>query len=81
MANDPKRPRIGELAVDTTELAGQAGASPEGARRRLHGNQPGREKARKEIRDNQPLYGELAGVTGRNFEDLRATDEHRGKSM
>lgn len=75
MANDPKRPRIGELAVDATELEGKLVDLPKGARRRLRGDQPGLAKAMKEIRDNQPLYGEMAGVTGRNFEDLRATDE------
>lgn len=75
MKDDAKGLRIGGLSVDASALEGKLVDLPKGARRRLRGDQPGLQKAMKEIRDNQPLYGELAGVTGRNFEDLRATDE------
>ncbi len=50
MANDAKRPRIGELAVNTTELAGQLVDLPKGPEVAAR-NQPGLEKAKKEIRD------------------------------
>jgi hypothetical protein len=75
MANDSNRPRVGALIVDATVLGGKLVDLPKGARARLRKERAGVEKAMKEIRDNQPIYGELAGVTARNFEDLRATDE------
>jgi hypothetical protein len=76
MANDPRPRHIARLAVDATGLVDILVDLPQGARQRLRGDQPGVELVLGEIVSNQPDYGERAGVTAANFEEMLRLSEH-----
>ncbi|HWN66407.1 MAG TPA: hypothetical protein VNM90_02145 [Haliangium sp.] len=70
MAANAKPVSINDLFVDARHLAPGVRDLPNGERQGMRTEQPGFPTTIKEIADNQPLYGEKAGITARNFQDL-----------
>ena len=79
MANDPKKPLFGELAVDATDLADDLVDLPERARVGMRREQPGYDLAEAEIGANQEKYGERAGITMLTLQELHASTERIAK--
>lgn len=73
MADDPKNPEIGELAVDVTDLAPVIVDLPPGDGQGLKSEQEGCDEVVDEIVANQPGWGAKAGVSKEEVEDLTAT--------
>jgi hypothetical protein len=71
MSSDPKRPDVGDLVVDATDLAGIIVDLPPGKRLGLRSTQPGFDGVVGEIRANQPILGAQAGLRD---EDVAAID-------
>jgi hypothetical protein len=72
MSSDPKRPDVGDLVVDATDLAGIIIDLPPGKRLGLRTPQPGFDEVVGEVRANQPTFGAQAGLRD---EDVAAIDE------
>lgn len=70
MADKAKPVSLNDLFLDARHLAPGVRDLPGGARQGMRTEQPGFTITIKEIVDNQPLYGEKAGITARNFQDL-----------
>jgi hypothetical protein len=70
MANDPKKPVLGELSVDATDLEPTIVDLAPGERQGLRTAQPGCDAAVTEVVANQPTYGERAGITALTFQEL-----------
>jgi hypothetical protein len=75
MSNDPKRPDVGDLVLDATDLAGFIVDLPPGKRLGLRSTQPGFEGVVGELRANQPTLGAQAGLRD---EDLAGLEEDLG---
>lgn len=75
MANDPKRPILGELAVDATHLAGRLIDLPPGGKQGLRTAQPGCDAVVAEILANQEMFGERAGITALKLQELRDAND------
>jgi hypothetical protein len=71
MADKAKAVSLNDLFLDARHLAPGVRDLPPGGRVGLRTEQPGYQDTIREIVDNQPLYGEKAGITGRNFQDLQ----------
>lgn len=71
MAANAKPVSLNDLFLDARHLAPGVRDLPSGARQGMRTAQPGFTGMIKEIVDNQPLYGEKAGITTRNFQDLQ----------
>jgi hypothetical protein len=71
MADNVKAVSINDLMVDARHLAPRVRDLPPGARLGMRSEQPGFLAVLKEIIDNQSLYGEQAGITAKNFQDLQ----------
>jgi hypothetical protein len=70
MAANAKPVSLNDLFLDARHLAPSVRDLPNGARQGMRTAQPGFQAMIKEVVDNQPLYGEKAGITARNFQDL-----------
>jgi hypothetical protein len=71
MAENTKPVSINDLLLDARHLAPGVRDLPNGARQGMRSEQPGFPAMIKEIVDNQPVYGEKAGITAMNFQDLQ----------
>lgn len=74
MANDPRKPLFGELAVDATDLEGLVDL-PERARLGLRRAQPGYEVSEAEVVANQETYGERGGITALTVHEITTSTE------
>lgn len=72
MAGEIKYLSLNDLILDGRHLQPKIRDLPNGARQGMRAEQANFPFVLKEIRDNQPLYGEQAGISPRNFEDLQA---------
>jgi hypothetical protein len=72
MAEEIKYLSLNDLLLDGRHLQGKIRDLPNGARQGMRAEQPNFPNVIKEITDNQPLYGEQAGISSRNFQDLQA---------
>ena len=72
MSKDPKRPDVGDLVLDATDLAGIIVDLPPGRRLGLRSTQPGFDGVVGEIRANQVTLGARAGLRD---EDVAAIEE------
>ena len=79
MANDPRKPLFGELAVDATDLAPDLVDLPERGRIGMQREQPGCDVAEAEVHANQDKYGERAGITSLTAQEMRAARERINK--
>jgi hypothetical protein len=79
MSNDPKRPDVGDLVVDATDLAGIIVDLPPGGRLGLRSTQPGFEGVVGELRANQPAMGAQAGLRDEDLAGLEQDLAHRAE--
>lgn len=75
MGENRKRPDLGVLAIDVTHLAPFLTDLPPGGRQGLRGTLEGFPEVMHEIVSNQPSFGERAGVSTKDFDELRAAQE------
>lgn len=75
MANDPKNPEVGELVIDTSDLAQYIVDLPPGGLKGLLAKRDGFDNVIAEIIANQPLYGGKAGITGEDFTNIQTSNE------
>lgn len=72
MAEEIKYLSLHDLLLDARHLQPKIRDLPNGARQGMRVEQANFPLVVKEITDNQPLYGEQAGISPRNFSDLQA---------
>ena len=70
MANDPKMPEVGEVHIDATDLLTFLKDLPEGATRGMRTEQDGFVEVLQEVLSNQAAYGDKAGITTGDINDL-----------
>jgi hypothetical protein len=70
MTASTKQISIHDLSVDATHMASRMRDLPPGARKGMRKEQRGFREMLKELVDNQPRFGELAGITPTNFQEL-----------
>lgn len=75
MGSDPKKPEIGDLMIDATDLSEVLVDLPPGARQGMRATQPGVDKVLAEIDANQAQFGERAGVTAYDLDSIRTNRE------
>lgn len=75
MANDPKKPQYGALAVDATDLEDKLVDLDERGRVGMQSEQPGCDLAEAEIEANHDEYSQRGGITALTMEELRASQE------
>lgn len=71
MAQEIKYLSLNDLLLDGRHLQERIRDLPNGARQGMRGEQPNFLRVIKEITDNQTQYGDQAGVSPRNFQDLQ----------
>ena len=74
MEKDPKKPSMGDLSIDASDLTFLVDLPP-GATVGMRTRQEGYEEALHEILANQEVYGMRAGVTPHDIEQLRLAEE------
>lgn len=79
MSNDPKRPDVGDLVLDATDLAGIIVDLPPGKRLGLRSTQPGFDGVVGEIRANQPTLGAQAGLRDEDVVAIEADLAYRAE--
>jgi hypothetical protein len=73
MSIDPKRPDVGDLIVDATNLTGVVVDVPSEKLIGLRTSQPGCDEVVIEVRSNQPVLGVLAGIRDEDIADIEKT--------
>lgn len=73
MSLDPKRPDVGDLILDATNLAGVIVDVPTDKLGGLLTSQPGCDEAVAEVRSNQPVLGVQAGIRDEDVADINTT--------
>lgn len=73
MSMDPKRPDIGDLIIDATNLTGIVVDVPTDKLSGLLTTQPGCDEVVAEVRSNQPVLGVQAGIRDEDVADIDAT--------
>lgn len=79
MSNDPKRPDIGDMSIDASEVAPFVVDLPPGGMLGLRSAQPGFAEALAELLSNQPSLGVYAGVRDEDITDIQSTVAKREK--
>lgn len=75
MANDPKKPLLGELSVDATDVEEDLVDLEERARLGMRSEQPEYDLVEEELSANQPQFGERAGITNLTVQEIQGTTE------
>ena len=73
MSLDPKRPDVGDLIVDATNLLGVVVDVPTDKLGGLLTSQPGCDEVVAEVRSNQPVLGVQAGIRDEDVADINTT--------
>jgi len=75
MPDTPKVPQPGDTVIDVTAIAKYLVDLPEGEMRGMLSEQPGFADVLAEIYANQAAFGEKAGITTVDFNDLQTTSD------
>jgi hypothetical protein len=73
MSLDPKRPDVGDLILDATNVAGIIVDVPTDKLSGLLTSQPGCDEVVAEVRSNQPVLGVQAGIRDEDVADINTT--------
>ncbi|HSN99685.1 MAG TPA: hypothetical protein VLS89_15425 [Candidatus Nanopelagicales bacterium] len=79
MANDPKKPEMGEVHIDASDLLTFLKDLPEGATRGMRTAQDGFGEVLQEIMSNQAGYGDKAGITTSDINELVLANDRIGQ--
>lgn len=77
MSSDPKRPDVGDLSIDASDVGPIVVDLPPGGMLGLRSSQPGFPEALAELLSNQPILGVQAGVRDEDIVDIQATVANR----
>ena len=79
MSSDPKRPDVGDMSIDASEIAPIVVDLPPGGMLGLRSSQPGFPDALTELLSNQPIFGVQAGVRDEDIVDIQGIIANREK--
>jgi hypothetical protein len=79
MSNDPKRPDVGDMSIDATDVAPIVVDLPPGGMLGLRSSQPGLAEALAELLSNQPVFGVQGGVRDEDIADIQTVIAQRDR--
>ena len=79
MSSDPKRPDVGDMSIDATEVGPVVVDLPPGGMLGLRSSQPGFAEALAELLSNQPVFGVQAGTRDEDIAEVQSILVYREK--